>query len=391
MYPLIETYDELRLRLSPRGNGSYGVLATTRTADAAGDFALPVNGPGIDTPVPRRTRGPGRTDAAALSLAKHVGGALFRAVFRDQVRDLYRDALADARGQEHGLRVTLCLSGSPELAGLPWELLYDAPHFLSLSSLTPVVRYLDRPRGGEPPQVTLPLRVLGVVSSPADYPQLDVQRERDNLERALGGLLKAGAMTLQWLARPTLSMLLAALRTSTVHALHYVGHGSHEPDTGPGVLLFEDESGWARPVSGDQLGAIVHDFSSLRLAVLNACETACSSGNDPFSGVAQSLVSRDIPAVIAMQSEISDDAAIAFAASFYDAIANGCAVDTSVAAARLSMFAERSDAVEWGTPVLFMRARDGRIFDLPEAPSQPELPVDQALTEPRPSAISLAA
>src|SRR5439155_2230171 len=30
----------------------------------------------------------------------------------------------------------------------------------------------------------------------------------------------------------------------------------------------------------------------------------------------------------------------------------------------LAMLAERSDDIEWGTPVLFMRVPDGRIFDL---------------------------
>jgi hypothetical protein len=41
-------------------------------------------------------------------------------------------------------------------------------------------------------------------------------------------------------------------------------------------------------------------------------------------------------------------------------------VDASLAAARLAIFAENSDDIEWGTPVLFMRVADGRIFDVPE-------------------------
>ena len=64
-----------------------------------------------------------------------------------------------------------------------------------------------------------------------------------------------------------------------------------------------------------------------------------------------------------MQFEISDEAAVVFASAFYQQLAAGSAVDASVAAARLAMFAERSDQIEWGTPVLFMRVRDGQIFD----------------------------
>jgi CHAT domain-containing protein len=152
-------------------------------------------------------------------------------------------------------------------------------------------------------------------------------------------------------------MLPRALRTETFHALHYIGHGAYDTDADRGVLLLEDDSGWARPVSGDQLGMILHEFSSLGLVVLNACEGARASRSNPFSGVAGALVRRDIPAVIAKQSDIGDEAAIAFAGGLYDAIAAGSPVDASLAAARLSMFAERSDDTEWGTPVLFMRPR----------------------------------
>ena len=65
-----------------------------------------------------------------------------------------------------------------------------------------------------------------------------------------------------------------------------------------------------------------------------------------------------------MQFEISDEAAIVFASGFYQPLAAGLPVDASLAAARLAMLAERSDDIEWGTPVLFMRVPDGRIFDL---------------------------
>ena len=207
--------------------------------------------------------------------------------------------------------------------------------------------------------------------SPADYERLDVERERNNLQSALSGLIEAGAVELDWLDRPTLGGLLGALQTQTFHALHFIGHGAYDRDAERGVLLFEDESGWARPVSGDKLGMILHDFSSLRLAMLNACEGARTARTDPFAGVAGSLVRRDIPAVVAMQFEISDEAAILFAGGFYQPLAAGFPVDASIAAARLAMLAERTDDIEWGTPVLFMRVPDGRIFDLDDHRESP--------------------
>ena len=95
--------------------------------------------------------------------------------------------------------------------------------------------------------------------------------------------------------------------------------------------------------------------------VLNSCEGARSSPTDPFAGAAQSLVQQGIPAVIAMQFEITDDAAIILSHEFYSAVADGYAIDTALGEARKAIFASGNE-VEWGTPVLYMRSTNGRIF-----------------------------
>jgi hypothetical protein len=367
MQPLVDGYDDFRLRIDGRDALPYHVLASTQSAEASASFELPFADDELARFV-RRVRRPKEgqgVDGTALDAARLIGGGLFHALFHDGIYGLYRDALAQARARGRGVRITLCLSGSPELMHIPWEYLFDEPDFLSVSTFTPVVRYLDLPRGHRPLAIDPPLRLLGLVSSPAEYERLDVERERHNLARALAGLTDSGSLELHWLHRPTLTELLNALQTTTFHALHYVGHGSYDHGREHGVLLLEDEEGWARPISGDKLGMVLHDFSSLRLAVLNACEGARAPDGDPFAGVAASLVRSDIPAVVAMQFDVSDEAAIAFAGGFYRPLAAGVPVDASLSAARLAMLAERSDDVEWGTPVLFMRVSDGRIFDLP--------------------------
>jgi hypothetical protein len=378
MRSLVQGYDELRLRIERLKDGPYRVHASTRSAEASAEFELPFNELELENFILKvsRPRGRRRIDSSATGDARRFGGSLFKAVFRDQIYDLYHDAVVRARSQGRGVRITLCLSGSPELIDVPWEYLFDDPDFLAVSAFTPVVRYLDLPREHRPLVVERPLRVLGLVSSPAEYERLDVERERENLQRALSGLIEIGAVELHWLEPPTLGALLTALQTRPFHALHYVGHGAYDREAERGILIFEDGSGWAHPVSGDKLGMILHDFSSLQLAVLNACEGARTSRNDPFTGVAGALVQRDIPAVVAMQFEISDEAAIVFAGGFYRPLAAGAPVDESLAAARLAMLAERSEDIEWGTPVLFMRVADGKIFDLGQQPEQqaPALP-----------------
>ncbi len=65
-----------------------------------------------------------------------------------------------------------------------------------------------------------------------------------------------------------------------------------------------------------------------------------------------------------MQYPITDQAAVEFTRGFYESLADGLPVDAAVAEARKAMSIAVTDSVEWGTPVLFMRASDGVLFDL---------------------------
>ncbi|HET7048061.1 MAG TPA: CHAT domain-containing protein [Solirubrobacteraceae bacterium] len=366
-------YDELRLRIDASDERSYRVLATARFAEAAGRLELPFSDADVEDFISRVSQPycRDRIYVSALAEAKRFGAELFTSLFRDQVYGLYRDALSEARSRGRGLRITLCLSGAPALITVPWEYLFDAPRFLAMSRSTPVVRYLDLPRGQRSLAVEPPLRILGIASSPADYARLDTEREHINLERALARLATSGAVELCWLEQATLESLVRALQTDTFHALHYVGHGNYDTQSNSGLLMFEDDSGWGMPVNSEQLGTILHEFDSLRLVVLNACEGARTAGTNPFAGIAESIVQCEVPAVIAMQSEITDDAASVFADGFYTAIATGSPVDAAVAAGRFTMFANRSDGIAWGTPVLYMRVADGRILVAPNASPNP--------------------
>jgi CHAT domain-containing protein len=82
---------------------------------------------------------------------------------------------------------------------------------------------------------------------------------------------------------------------------------------------------------------LISENPSLRLVVLNACESAVSSAEGVFTSTAAKLVREGVPAVVAMQYEITDDAALVFASSFYGQIARGEALDRAVTRARESV------------------------------------------------------
>jgi hypothetical protein len=102
----------------------------------------------------------------------------------------------------------------------------------------------------------------------------------------------------------------------------------------------------------------------LRLVLLNTCEGAKGGQHDLFSVTAATLAQRGIPAVLAMQYEITDRAAIECTRAFYEALAAGLPVDAAVAEARTAISVGVTNSLEWGIPVLYLRSPDGTLFHL---------------------------
>jgi CHAT domain-containing protein/WD40 repeat protein len=329
-----------------------------------------------------------RIESPEMQAIKAFGSQLFEAVFDEEVHDCLRLSLHDAERDGTGLRIRLRLDDSVDtretkagateddetvaLCDVPWEFLYDSggPGFLCLSSGSPVVRYQDLRRPIEPIAVEPPLRILVTICGPSDAFDLDVEYERAKVEQALAGLVENGLVMIDWMERGTLEQLQRRLRLNTYHAFHFIGHGGYDPRGKEGLLLFENANGKSNPVSSESLRTLFQNHQTLQLAVLNACEGARTDPTDPFAGVAQNLLRGGVNAVIAMQFEISDDAAIVLSSEFYTALADGLPVDAALAEARTAVFT-RASAVEWATPVLYLRSPDAAIFDVTAPPPPP--------------------
>jgi membrane-associated phospholipid phosphatase len=305
-----------------------------------------------------------RAEPEELRGAREFGQKLFNAVFVGEVNGCLVRSLQKIQPGEVGLRVRIHLSKAPELINLPWEYLYESTtgQFLALSKDTPVVRYLELPVEPRSLAVKPPVRMLVIISSPKDQAPLDVKREWKKLEDGLSRLTATGLVVLDKLEKPSFSSLLKQLEKEQYHILHFVGHGQYDRARDEGVLLFEDEEGNAEPITSQALGVLVHDEATLRLVVLNSCEGAISDSTDVLSGTAQNLIQQGVPAVIAMQSEISEGGAQAFSETFYESLARGAPVDAALASARKVLFGALS--AEWGAPVLYMRSPDGRLFEV---------------------------
>jgi len=381
-------YVDFDLQIEPKSGGRYRArVLDSPGGQASHEFSLPFSDLELENfllrigHARRRMR---RLESTETHTAKLFGGQLFETVFSGAIRSALSASLAEVRRRNVGLRLRLRLTDAPELCNLPWEFLYDGAlnRFLCLSKETPVVRFLELPDASRPLTVKPPLHVLVMIASPTDYPPLDVEREWSQLSGALADVQSAGLVTVDRLKIASLLQLQRRLKDREYHIFHFIGHAGFDDVAQDGALVLEDENRRGRVVSGQDLGMLLADHRSLRLIVLNACEGARAGRVDPFAGAAQSLLQQGIPAVIAMQFEISDSAAIAFSHEFYDTLARRYPVDAALAEARRAVFAGENE-LEWGTPVLYMRCEDGRVFEVEASETSPQ--VRQAPTPPAPA------
>ncbi|WP_326721302.1 CHAT domain-containing protein [Streptomyces sp. NBC_00243] len=277
----------------------------------------------------------------------------------------------------------------PELARLPWEFMYDTAEDCYLGLDLPLVRHLQVARPVAALRVAPPLRILGMVARPDDQEPLAAHTEQQRLREALADLVAEGRVELGWVAGQTWRDLRDAVRrdarTSALgsgrggwHVLHFIGHGGFDARAKEGTLALAGERGGTHLLGAGELAMLLAGHPSLRLAVLNACESGRADGLNPFSSVAGALMRKGMPAVLAMQYEVSDDAAVECARTFYEALARQLPIDVAVMEARQTMSIYPPHTLEWGTPVLYMRSLDGNghLFDLDETPgplSHPQL------------------
>ena len=402
-------YDDFRLTFTARDDGSFDVIAADADGGmTVGTFTLPLSEAELERAIldvataraaARRTRR--ATPVAATvplaepTITRDVGGSgpprvdgerlgrlIAEALFAGDIGPAYDSARVRAESRNRGLRLSLALAAAPSLLSVPWEFLYRPPRFLASQRRSPLVRVLDASRVASPPTVERSVRVLGVVASPRDLTPLDVGAERERMVRALKPVQALGRVELEWLEPASPGGLRRALRDGTYHIVHYVGH-SDFTENGDGVLYLEAADGTSVRVDETLFANLLSDQATLRLVVLNSCEGARTTLTDPYAGVATTLVRLGVPAVVAMQFEISDAAAILFAEELYtNLIGRQDPIDAAIGEARKAIYAEIDD-VEWATPVLFLSDPDIELFrfeveaaPLP-APDPPGLPGDE--------------
>ena len=256
------------------------------------------------------------------------GHDVFDAVFPPgPARDAY------VRARNGGDLELLLRSSSPELLGLPWELMADPADKAPLALQIAGVSRWSPTAADEAEMVPVSqgrLRVLMVICRSAGTRDVGYRM----IARPLLGRLELvrGQVDLVVLRPPTLAGLRAELAAAAeaklpYQVVHFDGHGvflgAGTATGGEGALVFEGPHGGPQYVPAPVIAEALRG-AQVPVVVLNACQSG-AVGKELEAAIATRLLAEGVAAVIAMAYSVYPVAAAEFMAAFYERLFTRCA------------------------------------------------------------------
>lgn len=278
-------------------------------------------------------------------------------------------------GRAPGTLVEVCFEASDaELLGLPFEALRLPDD--RLLAVQPTVTMLRRPtdvKVSDFGALAGPIKVLVAVGAPDEGSTrsavLDSEHELHTILEAVESARKLENFEVRILEVGHPEQIARAIEADAYHVLHISCHGM------PGALELETEDGEAERVTPDQLlDPIRQKGRPLPMVFLNSCHGGVNSKDT--SSFAEALLRGGVPAVLAMQTSVSDHYATKLAGAFYRHLARGehLLPSRALAEARKDCETERRNAVkggaslgetqpEYATAGLYVAEEDRRLAD----------------------------
>lgn len=306
------------------------------------------------------------SERTTLKNLVELGQELYQALFQGSLLDRLTSAQAIAHNQGNVLRLRLGLKG-PHLPRLPWEVIHEETRAIATGKDLVFSRYQPTLA-----PVALPantgdrVKILMVLAAPTDRENLALKREAIHLQEDLKARWRSGTpvtgkppqIQLDILEQPNREELTRALEQNNYQVLHYSGHS----DVGAGggeLYLVNRKTGLSEVLTGNDLAGLLVN-AGIRMAVFNSCRGAYTASSDPTDAtgrrsLAEALVKRGVPGVLAMAERITDDVALTLTRLFYYNIKQGYPVDLSLNRARQGlMSAYGSHELYWALPVLYL-------------------------------------
>ncbi|OKH15127.1 CHAT domain-containing protein [[Limnothrix rosea] IAM M-220] len=319
------------------------------------------------------------TDLASLSMTEvpavattlmEFGQQLHQALFFGSLRDSWSKAQAIAHNQNRILRLRLGFKET-RLFSLPWEVINSIDttdgeiESLTTGIETSFSRYNSKIQGlPDSPSMDdvaeQTLKILMVLASPADQDRLELRQEAAHLQSELDKETVPGTPPLEVtiLDNPGRQELTEILEQGQYQVFHYAGH-SNLGNSGGDIYLVNRETGLTESVAGDDLAGLLAN-NGVQFALFNSCHGADGIANyqaesTTENNLAQALVRRGIPAVLAMSAQIPDQVALTFTRLLYRNLHQGYPIDFSLGRVRQGLIsAYGSHQLYWALPVLYM-------------------------------------
>ena len=298
------------------------------------------------------------------------GEKLARDFFADPgVKSAFEKALASAQSLDLPLRVRLMIGPSaPELNSIRWETLRNPLDNTPLCTNENLIfsRYLSsldwrpvrlRPKGD--------LSALIVVANPSDLgeyqlAEVDVAGEIERARTSLGDIQTSVIPGPGEDERATFENMIDRLRDKEIDIMYLVCHGALVKDE-PWLWL-EDQEGKVARTPGNLLVTRLKELQRRpRMIVLASCQSAGSNAGDALRALGPRLAEAGIPAVIAMQGNISMQTVEEFMPVFFEELRRDGQIDRAMAVARGRV----RDRKDYWMPALFTRLKSGRIWYVP--------------------------
>jgi tetratricopeptide (TPR) repeat protein len=301
------------------------------------------------------------------------GQNLYNALFQGMLRDSWMRAQGIAQHRREVLRLRLGLKDQ-RLPCLPWEVLHAGDRPLATGTDVAFSRYHTKcaPLVQSPfVEIDEPLRILMVLAAPSDQEQLALRQEAKDLKYELESTIdrRGGQIPdikVEILDQPDRAQLTQALEHQQYQVLHYAGH-SNIGAAGGCLYLVSRTTGLTETLTGDDLAGLLVN-NGIRMAVFNSCRGVYTATAYPSQGqgtsqgtsygegnLAEALVKRGIPAVLAMAERIPDDVALNLSRLFYRNLRRAYPVDLSLNRARQGLVSiYGSHQLYWALPTLYM-------------------------------------
>ena len=269
-------------------------------------------------------------------------------------------AAAASSGSSLRLRLTFA-ADAPELHALRWETLRLPGDTLPLAISEQLLLTRTLVSADWQP-VTLraraDLRALLLIAAPNDLATyqlapIDAPAEAQRLLTALGTI---PTTQLSGPGQASLERMISQLRDG-YDLLYLLAHGTIV--AGEPWLFLDDGQGQTARVAGTELVARLVDLPIRpRLIVLASCVSAGDGTSAALAALGPRLATAGIPAVIAMQGELSLATNQILIPAFLQELQRDGRIDRALAAARQQV----AGRLDWWVPLLFTRLRSGRIW-----------------------------